>query len=312
MCHFVRSVFKGMLENSRTLDLRREIPTLHAMVSRVGYQKVSTNDYCWDGTKRGRTPFAIFQYTLAGMGQLRYQGMQLDCPPGSMMVVYIPGNHQYFFSPKHCHRNAMYWQFFYLILHGSEVMRLVRGATKRHGPVYQKDEIEGTIHQAALLCHRLQKGKQELCPYEVSSSAYALCMSLLRETNTRNSPNVPFTFDIERIKTYVREHLDESLSVDQLADIAGYSRFHFSRLFEQAEGITPAKWVRQCRLAISAEQLALTTKPIKQIAKDCGFSSFNYFIKAFHKHFQTTPHTYRTSGMYVEPVRQGRIAESSE
>ncbi|TNM41904.1 helix-turn-helix domain-containing protein [Nocardioides albidus] len=88
-------------------------------------------------------------------------------------------------------------------------------------------------------------------------------------------------------------HLDERLSVDDLAAHARMSRRNFTRRFAEVTGTTPARWVLTRRLDEARRLLETTTWPISRIAEECGFSSVVTFRQNFTTAFATTPTSYR-------------------
>ena len=83
------------------------------------------------------------------------------------------------------------------------------------------------------------------------------------------------------------------LDVGSLANAAGYSRHHFSRLFGASEGVSPARYLARLRLEEAASALRMTTAPIKTVAQDCGFKDPSYFAKVFTRTYGMTPRQYR-------------------
>ena len=90
----------------------------------------------------------------------------------------------------------------------------------------------------------------------------------------------------------------EPLDVERLARASGYSRYHFSRLFEQHEGTSPARFVLRLRMEQASRLLGLEEGSIKLVARRCGFSDANYFTKVFRRFFGITPRDFRRSGMF--------------
>lgn len=88
-------------------------------------------------------------------------------------------------------------------------------------------------------------------------------------------------------------HLDETLTLSQLADHAQMSRRNFARRFAEATGTTPARWVLARRLDESRRLLETTTWPITRIAHVCGFASTITFRQNFSTAYSTTPTSYR-------------------
>lgn len=88
-------------------------------------------------------------------------------------------------------------------------------------------------------------------------------------------------------------HLEQPLSVDDLAAHAQMSRRNFTRRFAEVTGTTPARWVLARRLDEARRLLETTTWPIARIATTCGFSSVVTFRQNFVANYATTPTSYR-------------------
>ncbi len=96
---------------------------------------------------------------------------------------------------------------------------------------------------------------------------------------------------------YVEAYLDEDLSLPRLAKTAGFSEFHFHRVFEVVAGDTIMDYVRRRRLARSAYQIAHTDERLLDIALANGFQSHETFTRAFKRMFEMTPAAYRKRGI---------------
>jgi AraC family transcriptional regulator len=100
---------------------------------------------------------------------------------------------------------------------------------------------------------------------------------------------------LRRVREYVMAHLEESISVQALAAIVGLSRFHFARAFKQSEGVTPHRFLLQCRVRRAQELLAGTELPLAQIALAAGFSDQSHCSRRFRELVGVTPTKYRWS-----------------
>jgi AraC family transcriptional regulator len=88
---------------------------------------------------------------------------------------------------------------------------------------------------------------------------------------------------IDRIISRLNEQIDGSLSLEELAAIAGVSPFHFHRLYRAMTGETPSGTLRRLRLARAAGLLRDSSKPVTEIAFDAGYESSQAFSKAFRR-----------------------------
>jgi AraC family transcriptional regulator len=91
---------------------------------------------------------------------------------------------------------------------------------------------------------------------------------------------------------YIEDHLQDSITVDHLARIAGFSPYHYYRIFQVYVGLPIMEFIRRRRLAYAAAELA-RGKRIIDIALDYGFETHNGFAKAFRKVYGCSPEAYR-------------------
>ncbi len=88
---------------------------------------------------------------------------------------------------------------------------------------------------------------------------------------------------VERVRAYIRTHLDEPLCLDDLAAVGGMSRYHFTRTYRVQTGLTPMRDVCRIRLE-AARQLLLTTRmPLKTIAPQVGFANEHHLSRMLKK-----------------------------
>jgi AraC family transcriptional regulator len=100
---------------------------------------------------------------------------------------------------------------------------------------------------------------------------------------------------INRAIDYIFNHINDDLSVDDIASYIGFSRFHFSRLFKKETGEGIFQFIKRLRMEQSAFRLKVeTNKSITEIGGDYGYSSSNY-SSAFKQHHEITPAQFRQS-----------------
>lgn len=91
---------------------------------------------------------------------------------------------------------------------------------------------------------------------------------------------------------YIKSHLQEEITAEQIASAAGYSTFHFCRIFTLTTGIPPMDFVRRMRLEEARAQLH-SGRRILDIALDFGFDTASGFSKAFRREFGYSPTAYK-------------------
>lgn len=101
---------------------------------------------------------------------------------------------------------------------------------------------------------------------------------------------------------YIEDHLTEDLTAEALARIAGFSPYHYSRVFHAYVGKTVMEYIRCRRLAYAVVELA-QGKRIIDIALEYGFETHNGFGKAFRKTYGCSPERYRLHGSGQVPTK---------
>jgi len=112
------------------------------------------------------------------------------------------------------------------------------------------------------------------------------------ETGGFNPRHIHFA-RLQAVLAHICENPAGDLSVPALAKLAGVSVAHFRRLFLEAMGTPPHRYVLATRLEQARKLLATTTIPIAQIADECGFSSQSHFTACFREAHASTPAEYR-------------------
>ncbi|EIC86561.1 MDR efflux pump AcrAB transcriptional activator RobA [Serratia sp. M24T3] len=100
---------------------------------------------------------------------------------------------------------------------------------------------------------------------------------------------------IRDLLSWLETHLDQPLSLDNVAAKAGYSKWHLQRMFKDVTNNAIGAYIRARRLSKAAVALRLTSRPILDIALQYRFDSQQTFTRAFKKQFAQTPALYRRS-----------------
>lgn len=98
---------------------------------------------------------------------------------------------------------------------------------------------------------------------------------------------------VQRMQDYIEQNLDKPVGLCDLADAAGYSECHASRIFKEVVGIAPLEYLRARRLSRAAEKLRNTSWKILDISLEASFESHEGFLRAFKRRFGFAPGFYR-------------------
>jgi AraC-like DNA-binding protein len=103
--------------------------------------------------------------------------------------------------------------------------------------------------------------------------------------------------NLQRARRHVQEHLREPLTLDDLAAVAGMSRFHFARAFRRLYGVSPMRFVAQARVEAARTILLTTAPPLREVAARVGFADEFQLSRVFK----------RITGYAPGAVRQRRL-----
>jgi transcriptional regulator GlxA family with amidase domain len=95
------------------------------------------------------------------------------------------------------------------------------------------------------------------------------------------------------VAAWIVNHLDEDLNVQRLAEKANVCPRHFSRLFKDSFGGSPADFVERLRLGEARRLLGERGSSVQSVAEAVGFTSADSFRRAFERRFGLTPSVYR-------------------
>jgi AraC family transcriptional regulator len=92
---------------------------------------------------------------------------------------------------------------------------------------------------------------------------------------------------------YIDQHLEDPISLGQLAGMCALSEYHFARMFRQSFGLPPHQYLLARRVTRAQALLRSGTLPLNEIALMCGFSSASHFTHRFRQAMGATPGEYR-------------------
>jgi AraC family transcriptional regulator len=115
---------------------------------------------------------------------------------------------------------------------------------------------------------------------------------------------------------FIESHLAGEITLDEIANVAGVSRYHLTRAFSDTTGRSAMRYLRGRRLTEAARVLAGGTTDILAVAVDAGYGSHEAFTRAFREQFGATPEAVRRHGdlralELVEPIKMEETLRAS-
>lgn len=105
---------------------------------------------------------------------------------------------------------------------------------------------------------------------------------------------------LQRVKAYVEANLEDGITRQQAAQVAGLEAKYFSTFFRRKTGISFTAWVAQLRVDRAKNMMQERDHTITQVALAVGFRDLRTFQRAFKRHTGMTPRSFKSS---VKPCR---------
>jgi AraC family transcriptional regulator len=94
---------------------------------------------------------------------------------------------------------------------------------------------------------------------------------------------------------FIEARLESTISVSDLANLAGMSVFHFAHCFKQTTGLAPHQYVLRRRIERARHLLVNPRLSVADVALRCGFSQQSHFSETFRRLVGTSPRLYRAA-----------------
>jgi len=162
---------------------------------------------------------------------------------------------------------------------------------------------------AELLSRTLTESGRASDGLYAESVGQTLVMHIARLEPPRPTVNALPKWRLKRVQEYVDAHLDESISLADLAKVVGLSRMHFAAQFRAATGYRPHDYLLYQRIESAKAILSSTDMPLAEVALTVGFHAQAHFSTVFKRLTGETPARWRCSVMSDRhpPERFGRL-----
>lgn len=163
------------------------------------------------------------------------------------------------------------------------------------GPVFCLADSYPILHKLHTLYQSFSQGK--LLQEALMSKYLYDILTQLHLSSPAKSPASDKRVMSTDVISYIQEHFSQDITVEELADIAGLSLYHFIRSFKQETGFTPHDYLIDTRINTAKYLLKNTSLSVKDICFHCGFSSESVFCNAFKRELGITPTQYRNQDL---------------
>ncbi|WP_152980002.1 AraC family transcriptional regulator [Mesorhizobium sp. 1M-11] len=155
--------------------------------------------------------------------------------------------------------------------------------------------VDKRAHMLASYMLRELENRDPFCEEALDALVIAYSIYLIRAHSTfKERSSRPSNGGLppaiwKKVRDFIEENLDQSLSVEQLASVVRLSPSHFIRAFRQTTGQPPHQFVISARLARARNLIVNTDTPLSLIAKSTGFASSSHMTTLMKRTWNATP-----------------------
>ena len=242
-----------------------------------------------------------FLYFVAGNAVIECGSQPVSCGSGDLCVVNSNELHYGICASEDLSYYAIIADLSILHSHAWDAVETKYITPITRNRILFQNRISGDEAVTQCMLTIVRELEQQELGYELSvkSQLYGLVSMLIR-----NYVATPKELDAYRYRlkeqerlapvfVYIDEHYREKLTVQQLADLAGLSRYHFSRLFKLVTDKSLVEYINLIRINKSESLLRNKALNISEIALATGFSDIYYFSRTFKKLKKVSPTAWR-------------------
>jgi YesN/AraC family two-component response regulator len=267
----------------------------------IGYSELNAN---WNW-KEVYSPFARLYYVKAGKARTYIRDKVYELEPGYLYLTPPFSLHNdecedYFslyyihFYEKEIDRESIFDKYdFPVKIQASPLDLSLIERLHTINPDRYLANIDPKMYDNALTFSQYVACNNKL-PYHLLIETQSILMQLMsRFLEYRTRKTVDKDVRINNSLQYIHEHINQDISIDDLAAIACVSNDHFIRLFKKEMLQTPVKYVNAKKIEKAQLLLLTTDSSIRDIAMELSVDNISYFNKIFKLHTGKTPLEYR-------------------
>ncbi|MDQ6422942.1 AraC family transcriptional regulator [Paenibacillus sp. LHD-117] len=243
---------------------------------------------CWTGWREldYRPAYNKLYFILEGDGWLKIGDRELYPEPGQLILM--PAHKQQSYSAINDRPYYKYWCHFTAVTGQTDVFQWLDMPYCFEG--LDRSVIE-ELFRELVAAH----GDHSIAARLKEKSVLLHILSILMEAQPLRIRQSQ-THEMERltlIQQYVDEHLDQEVTLEELAEVLHLHPNYFSKYFKRHFGVPPLKYVSRKRMEHAKLLLKTTARSVKEVAAATGFDDANYFSKTFRREVGYSPSEYR-------------------
>lgn len=242
-----------------------------------------------------------FLYFVAGKAVVECGSQPVNCETGDLCVINSNEPHYGVCASEDLSYYAVIVDLSVLHSHAWDAVETKYISPITRNRILFQNRISGDEEVTRCMLAIIRELERQDLGYELSvkSQLYGLVSLLVRKYVATPKELDAYRYRLKEqerlapVFIYIDEHYREKLTVRQLADLAGLSRYHFSRLFKLVTDKSLVEYINLIRINKSESLLRNKALNISEIALATGFSDIFYFSRTFKKHKKVSPTAWR-------------------
>jgi len=239
--------------------------------------------------QRQRHDDNLLIYCSSGRGYLHTPEWQGGIEPGQIVLLPQGLSHDYGAD------RSDPWTIFWVHFQGSSTGVFQQYLGYREGsPVVEAGVSPLLIGSFTSLMEIRRTGYSTRAFINGSNQLRHLLTQITLETSAQKG-RMQGGFELEHVQAYMLENIDQPMTLDQLADAANMSKYHFSNRYKELTGYSPIKHFLNMKMEHACHLLDSTDLGVGAIATQLGYDDPLYFSRLFRKTLGQSPRSYRAS-----------------
>ncbi|RKO69866.1 AraC family transcriptional regulator [Sphingobacterium puteale] len=283
--------------------IKREKNRLDFTLLNIGYAE---HDADWN-FKNIKSPFARIHYVCEGEAQIILQNEVIKMQPGYLYL-----------TPAHIHHsyecNGKFSLYYIHIYENPNIMSSIFD----HYIFPKVIKANQLLEELIIRLHQINPGSalsiydpqryenstelmrsialQVASPFAREAESHAIIQLLMSRFLAAASDKITQVEKrLTRVLNYIDEHIHQSISIDQLADLIFLSKDHLIRLFKKHMNDTPVSYMNRKKIEKAQLMMLVDDSSIQELSFRLGFENISYFNRLFKKVTGETPTSYKRS-----------------